>query len=154
VAAPRTSVLFELYAAGQLANELIGREFERRSLKVGAHSVLLLLERRGPLTPTELEGETGLRPSTLRERMQPLFDGELVRRRPRRDDRRSHSLEVTARGRELIRKTRPLVEAAERALAAELGERLEVYREPLQRLVQGAQATLAEQEERKPRNLT
>ena len=99
----RRSVLFEIHVAGQLVNELlVGREFERRRLKVGAQVLLTHIARSGPITPGELERATGLRPSTLRERMQPLFDGELVCRVPSSDDRRSHTLEVTDRGRELL----------------------------------------------------
>ncbi len=87
----RRSLLFEIYVAGQLVNELVAREFERRRLKVGAQVLLTQIARSGPITPSELERATGLRPSTLRERMQPLFDGELVRRVPSAEDRRSHT---------------------------------------------------------------
>lgn len=118
-AVPR-SVLFELYVAGQLANELLARELEVDRLKVGPHALLLLIERDGPLTPTQLEAATGLRPSTLRERMQPLLDGEHVVRRPSAEDRRSHSFETTTRGRELIRRAAPAVEAADQGLVAQL----------------------------------
>jgi hypothetical protein len=76
----RTSVLFDLYVAGQLVNELVSREVERLGLKGPAQILLWHVALKAPVTPTELERETGLRPSTLRERMQPLFDGKMVRR--------------------------------------------------------------------------
>ena len=140
----RRSLLFEIYVAGQLVNELVAREFERRRLKVGAQVLLTQIARSGPITPGELERATGLRPSTLRERMQPLFDGELVRRVPSSEDRRSHKLEVTARGRELLDVTEPAVLGAERNLEAHLEGTLDEYRPALEELVRAGQAALAE----------
>jgi DNA-binding MarR family transcriptional regulator len=143
VAADRETLLFEIVIAGQLVNELAAREFVRRRLKVGAQVLLTHIARSGPITPSELERATGLRPSTLRERMQPLFDGELVRRVPSTEDRRSHSFEITERGRELQEYTWPAIEAAERALEAQLGAPLEAHRESLLAIVRAAQAALA-----------
>ncbi len=140
----RRSVLFEIHVAGQLVNELVGREFERRRLKVGAQVLLTHLARSGPITPGELERATGLRPSTLRERMQPLFDGELVRRVPSSEDRRSHTLEVTDRGRELLDLAEPAVLDAERILEAHLEGALDEYRSALEELVRAGRAALAE----------
>jgi len=139
-----TSVLFELYVAGQLVNELVSREVERLGLKGPAQILLWHVALSGPLTPTELERTTGLRPSTLRERMQPLFDGELVRRVPSKEDRRSHRLEVTQRGHELLDAARPTVEGAERALEEHLEGGLEQYRTALEELVRAGQAALAD----------
>jgi DNA-binding MarR family transcriptional regulator len=144
VKAARTSVLFELYVAGQLVNELVTREVERLGLKAPAQILLWHLALRGPLTPTALERETGLRPSTLRERMQPLFDGELVRRVPNEADGRSHRLEVTDRGHEILDVARPTIVAAEAALEAHLDGGLEQYRAPLEQLVRAGQAALAD----------
>ena len=140
----RRSLLFEIYVAGQLVNELVAREFERRRLKVGAQVLLTQIARSGPITPGELERATGLRPSTLRERMQPLFDGELVRRVPSAEDRRSHRLEVTAPGRELLEAIEPAVRDAERAFEAHLDGTLECYRPALEELVRAGQAALAD----------
>jgi MarR family transcriptional regulator, temperature-dependent positive regulator of motility len=140
----RTSVLFELYVAGQLVNELVSREVERLGLRGPAQILLWHVALHGPLTPTELERATGLRPSTLRERMQPLFDGGLVRRVPSEVDRRSHTLVVTERGRELLDAARPTIDGAERALEAQLEGGLEQYRPMLEDLVRAGQAALAD----------
>ncbi len=144
VTAKRTSVLFDLYVAGQLVNELITREAERLGLKAPAQILLWHVALRGPLTPSELERETGLRSSTLRERMQPLLAAELVRRIPNDEDRRSHRLEVTDVGWELLDNARPTVVNAERALEEHLEGDLEEYRLPLERLVRAGRATLAD----------
>ena len=106
--------------------------------------LLTHLARSGPITPGELERATGLRPSTLRERMQPLFDGELVRRVPSSEDRRSHTLEVTDRGRELLDLAEPAVLDAERILEAHLEGALDEYRSALEELVRAGRAALAE----------
>jgi DNA-binding MarR family transcriptional regulator len=144
VTSKRTSVLFDLYVAGQLVNELITREAERLGLKAPAQILLWHVALRGPVTPTELERATGLRPSTLRERMQPLVEGELVRRVPSDQDRRSHRLEVTDLGWKLLDAARPTVLNTERALARHLEGELEEYRVPLERLVRAGQDALAE----------
>ena len=52
VTAKRTSVLFDLYVAGQLVNELITREAERLGLKAPAQILLWHVALRGPLTPS------------------------------------------------------------------------------------------------------
>jgi DNA-binding MarR family transcriptional regulator len=140
----RTSVLFDLYVAGQLVNELVSRETERRGLKAPAQILLWHVALRGPLTPTELERETGLRPSTLRERMQPLYDSELVRRVPSEEDRRSHRVELTERGRETLDEARPTITAVEQTLEAHLKGELEDYRAALEQLVRAGQAALAD----------
>jgi DNA-binding MarR family transcriptional regulator len=62
---------------------------------------------------------------------------------PSSEDRRSHSFEITERGRELQEHTWPAIEAAERALAAQLDEPLEAHRDSLLALVRAAQAALA-----------
>jgi DNA-binding MarR family transcriptional regulator len=144
VTSKRTSVLFDLYVAGQLVNELITREAERLGLKAPAQILLWHVALRGPLTPSELERETGLRPSTLRERMQPLLEGELVRRIPNDQDRRSHRLEVTDLGWELLDGALPTVLNTERALQEYLDGDLEDYRVPLARLVRAGQEALAD----------
>ena len=140
---PRPTVLFDIYVAGQLVNELVLREFERRGLKVRAEVLLAHIALRGPVTPGELEGLTGLRPSTLRERMQPLLDAQLVRRRPSSEDRRSHTLEVTDEGRAHLEETYPAAVAAQQRLEEELGHSLEEDRPAIEAIVQAAQAALA-----------
>jgi DNA-binding MarR family transcriptional regulator len=144
VTSKRTSVLFDLYVAGQLVNELVTREAERLGLKAPAQILLWHVALSGPLTPSELERETGLRPSTLRERMQPLLEGELVRRVPSDRDRRSHRLEVTDLGWELLDAALPSVLNTERSLEAHLEGELEEYRVPLERLVRAGQKALAD----------
>jgi DNA-binding MarR family transcriptional regulator len=62
---------------------------------------------------------------------------------PSTEDRRSHSFEITERGRELQEYTWPAIEAAERALEAQLGAPLEAHRESLLAIVRAAQAALA-----------
>jgi DNA-binding MarR family transcriptional regulator len=144
VTSKRTSVLFDLYVAGQLVNELVTREAERLGLKAPAQILLWHVALSGPLTPSELERQTGLRPSTLRERMQPLLEGELVRRVPSDRDRRSHRLEVTDLGWELLDAALPTVLNTERALEKHLEGELEEYRVPLEQLVRAGQKALAD----------
>ena len=139
----RPSLLFELYAVGQLAYELVAREYEQRGLKPRGQALLENIHRIGPITPGELERATGLRPSTLRERMQPLLGAGLVRRLPSAEDRRSHRFEVTDRGREVLAEALPAVFAADDALEAALGRPLEEHRAAVEEIMRAAQAALA-----------
>lgn len=96
--------------------------------------MLTLIEIHGPITPSGLEAETGIPKTTLRGRVQGLLRAGFVRRIPNEADARSYYLEVTDDGREFLRKMRPVVRAAERAIEEELGTPIEEYREPLERL--------------------
>ncbi len=140
----RRSLLFEMHLAGQLVYELVAREYEQRGLKIRGQALLEHIHRRGPITPTELERETGLRPSTLRERMQPLLNDGLVHRVPSAEDKRSHRFEITTRGRDVLAEAWPAVVAADRALQAALGYGLEEHRALFEEIVRAGQSALAE----------
>jgi DNA-binding MarR family transcriptional regulator len=139
----RRPVLLELAVANSLASQIFVRELVRAGYPMTQVGMLTLIEIHGPITPTDLEAETGIPKTTLRGRVQGLYRAGLVRRVPNEDDRRSYFLEVTPEGREFLKAMRPIVRAAEQAIEEELGVSLEDYRGPLERLRKANRALLS-----------
>ncbi len=139
----RRPVLLELAVANSLASQVFVRELLRAGYPPTQVGMLTLIEIHGPITPTDLEAETGIPKTTLRGRVQGLFRAGLVRRVPNEADRRSYFLDVTPEGREFLKAMRPLVRAAERAIEEELGVPIEDYRGPLERLRKANRALLS-----------
>jgi len=138
---PRNA-LIEVAVAHQLTSELFDRELLRRGIRPVHAGLLTLVRIHGPITPTALEDETGLPPTTLRERVQGLVDDGYVQRIPNESDRRSYFLDTTAEGDAYLADIEPALRAVERALARELGEPVEAYRDSLHRLRRAAQSLL------------
>ena len=139
----RRPVLLELAVANSLASQVFVRELVRAGYPPTQVGMLTLIEIHGPITPKDLEAETGIPKTTLRGRVQGLYRAGLVDRVPNRSDRRSHFLAVTPEGREFLKAMRPILRAAERAIEAELGVALEDYRAPLERLRKANRALLS-----------
>jgi DNA-binding MarR family transcriptional regulator len=139
----RRPVLLELAVANLLASQIFVRELVRAGYPMTQVGMLTLIEIHGPITPTDLEAETGIPKTTLRGRVQGLARAGLVHRVPNEDDRRSYFLEVTPEGREFLKAMRPIVRAAEQAIEEELGVPLEDYRGPLERLRKANRALLS-----------
>jgi DNA-binding MarR family transcriptional regulator len=139
----RRPVLIELAVANSLASKV----FERKLLGAGypyTHvGMLTLIDIHGPITPRDLEAETGLPKATLRGRIQGLLKRGLVRRVPNEADKRSHFLEVTPEGRQFLKEMEPILRAAEQAIEEELGTPLEEYHAPLERLRKANRALLS-----------
>lgn len=139
----RRPVLIELAVANSLASKI----FERKLLGAGypfTHvGMLTLVDIHGPITPRDLEAETGLPKATLRGRIQGLHSRGLIERLPNEADARSHFLAVTPDGKKFLQEMQPILRAAERAIEAELGVSLEEYRGPLERLRKANRALLS-----------
>ena len=136
----RGSVLLEL----SRTTALLSRLFERQA---GAarplHGALLtLIHILGPITPTDLERESGLPATTLRENVQALLAAGLVRRVPNPDDRRSYFLDSTPEGKAALDAAVPAMRAVEEEIEHELGIPLESYREQVTKLREAAQRLL------------
>ena len=139
----RRPVLLELAVANSLASQVFVRELVRAGYPPTQVGMLTLIEIHGPITPKDLEAETGIPKTTLRGRVQGLYRAGLVDRVPNESDRRSYFLAVTPEGREFLKAMRPILRAAERAIEAELGVALEDYRAPLERLRKANRALLS-----------
>jgi DNA-binding MarR family transcriptional regulator len=128
------TVLLELAVANSLASELFVRELKREGYPFTHVGLLTLIDLYGPITPSDLEAETAIPKTTLRGRLQGLYQRGYVRRRPNADDRRSHFVEVTPKGQKFLEAMGPILETTERVIETELGTPLEDYRASLERL--------------------
>jgi DNA-binding MarR family transcriptional regulator len=138
----RKNALIEVAVAHQLTSELVDRELIRRGIRPVHVGLLTIVDIHGPITPTALEYETGLPPTTLRERIQGLVDDGYVRRIPNEADRRSYFVDTTPEGEAYLAAADPALRAVERALARVLGEPVEVHRQSLNRLRVASQELL------------
>jgi DNA-binding MarR family transcriptional regulator len=125
------SVLLELHSADRLVRTLVMDEMARRGLRPNLFAILALIELHQPVTPSELELETGVRPTTLRDMVNEMVENGHIRRVENAADRRSHFLEVTDEGKRFIRDASEAMAAVEQRLADALGEPLESLRRPL-----------------------
>ena len=100
-----------------------------------------------PVTPTEISAASGVSPTTLRDNIQRLVDGGLVRRLPHPTDGRSYRLELTARGERIIRAADPVLAEAYDALERRLGKPLADYEGAVRELIAALERALAELEE-------
>ena len=100
-----------------------------------------------PVTPTEISAASGVSPTTLRDNIQRLVDGGLVRRLPHPTDGRSYRLELTARGERIIRAADPVLAEAYDALERRLGKPLADYEGAVRELSAALERALAELEE-------
>lgn len=128
------SVLLELAVANALASQLFVRELTRAGYPFTHVGLLTLVQAHGPITPSDLELETGIPKTTLRGRLHGLFASGYVRRVPNAEDRRSHFLEVTPEGERFLHEMEPILRRTEKIIEEELGTPLEDYRAPLRRL--------------------
>jgi DNA-binding MarR family transcriptional regulator len=139
----RRPVLLELAVANALASEIFVRELLRAGYPFTHVGMLTLIEIHGPITPRNLEAETGVPRATLRGRIESLVRRGLVRRVPNEADKRSHFVEVTPEGRQFLKEMQPILRAAEEAIEEELGTSLAEYHDFLERLRKANRAVLS-----------
>jgi DNA-binding MarR family transcriptional regulator len=142
VTAPDDSVVLDVYAAGRLVEELLLEELEPYGLRPNVLSLLSLIRRDGPVTPTALGARIGMRPTTLRDLLGLMVDRGHVRRVDHPTDGRSHLLELTAEGEAFLAAALPAVGRVEERLEAELGGDVEELRPALLRLREAAESAL------------
>lgn len=86
-------------------------------IRPGQFGVLILIDGNPGLNQSELGEAMGVDRSTVVAVIDRLEERGLVARRPAPNDRRSYALELTAAGRSLLARLRPLVAAHEARLA-------------------------------------
>jgi DNA-binding MarR family transcriptional regulator len=137
------SVLVELGIVNALASQLFDRELAQLGLKPVQFGLLTVVATHGPITPTNLERESGLLPTTLRERLRALESAGFVQRVSNPRDRRSHFVEITPAGVTFLKQASLAIRAVENDISSELGTPLEDYRPLLDRLRVASQSLLA-----------
>jgi DNA-binding MarR family transcriptional regulator len=135
-------VLVELGIVNALASQLFDRRMAQLGLKPVQFGLLTVVATHGPITPTNLERESGLLPTTLRERLRALERAGFVQRVSNPRDRRSHFVEITPAGVKFLKEASAAIRAVEEDLSRALGTRLEEYRPLLERLRLAEQSLL------------
>ena len=92
-------LIFQLYTAYQRAGRLVSRALEGTGIRAEDAALYSVLDRHGPLTPTELAGRLGVGASTLTYRLKSLEAQGVVTRRPNPDDGRSALVDLSPEGR-------------------------------------------------------
>jgi DNA-binding MarR family transcriptional regulator len=100
-----------------------------------------------PVTPTAISAASGVPLTTLRDNVQRLVDGGLVRRVPNPSDGRSYLLELTPRGEVMARAADPVLAEAYAALERLLPEPLDHYQATVEELNAALERALAEIDE-------
>jgi DNA-binding MarR family transcriptional regulator len=136
------SVLLDVWAAGRLVEELLLEELEPYGLRPNVLSLLALIRRTGPATPTALGARIGLRPTTLRDLVGLMVDRGHVRRVDHPTDGRSHLLELTPEGEAFLQAALPALDRVEDRLESQPGGELEGLRPALVRLREAAERAL------------
>lgn len=138
------SVLVELGIVNALASQLFDRRLAQLGLKPVQLGLLTVVATHGPITPTRLERESGLLPTTLRERLRALEQAGYVHKVSNPRDRRSHFVEITPEGVHFLKKTVVATRAVEADISRALGTPFEDYRPLLERLRIAQQSLLTE----------
>jgi DNA-binding MarR family transcriptional regulator len=137
---PPRNVLIQLFILGQLAGQLMAREFAREGIDRNDYAVLTVIGAYGPITPTELAAKLGLPPTTLSATIRRL--GGDVARTPHPADRRSYLLELTPGGAERARGGQPALGRSLQAIRDQAGPRTPELEEALLELQQVLRAAL------------
>ena len=119
---PPPPVLFELSVAAQKVGQVLASSLAGTPMRLEDATLLNQLERREPMTPTDLATRLGMSPSTLTYRLKGLEARGWVSRRANPADGRSALLGLTPKGRKTWSAAQPGFIAALRSVE----ERLEL----------------------------
>ena len=139
-APPPRNILIQLFILGQLASQLMAREFDREGVDRNDYAVLTVIGAYGPITPTDLAAKLGLPPTTLSASIRRL--GNHVARSPHPTDKRSYLLELTDGGRARSREGQPALRRSLEAIRAQASTRTPELEEALLELQQVLRAAL------------
>ena len=136
------SLLVELGIVNALASQLFDRQLLQLGLRPAQFGLLSIVATHGPITPTRLERESGLLPTTLRERLRALEMAGFVHRVSNPRDRRSHFVEITPEGVGFLKRASAAARSVENDISGALGSPLEEYRPALEQLRLAQQSLL------------
>jgi DNA-binding MarR family transcriptional regulator len=104
--------------------QLARREFHTDGLDPYMFGLLVHVEHRGAMTPSQLAEETRVTNTSIRDQVQNLVDRGLLERKPNPDDARSYLLELTPEGRRFHERGTAAYDRARARLEQELGRPL------------------------------
>jgi DNA-binding MarR family transcriptional regulator len=116
------NVLLQMFRTSQATRALVMQATEGSGVTPDEYAVLSAVGVLRSTTPTELAGRLGVPPTTISRYVASFVERGLLERAPNPADRRSYLLEVTEKGRAVIRKVVPRF----RKIVEELRERVDV----------------------------
>jgi DNA-binding MarR family transcriptional regulator len=137
-----TNVLFQSYLNGQLMQTLMQRTFEAHGANVEDFGLYSAIGVWGPITPTELAGRIGMRPTTLSSALNRLERRGHVRRTRNPNDGRSHLVELTEAGDRRWKEGWPPLTESVAQVVDQLGDEHEDVVEQLRRLEEALRGAL------------
>ena len=105
--------------------QLARHEFHAAGLDPYMFGLLVHVQHRGTMTPTELAAETRVTNTTIRDQVENLVERGLLVRKANPDDARSYLLELTPAGKRFHERGTAAYDRARAHLARELGRPLE-----------------------------
>jgi DNA-binding MarR family transcriptional regulator len=127
---------------------LVQREFEAAGVDPSNWGLLVHIDARKTITPTQLAAEVGITTTTLRDQLESLVERGLIERRANPFDARSYLVVLTRRGRRDLELGLAASQRAREGLEEQFGS-LEPLRAELLRLVRDSAAVLEDAEARK-----
>ena len=122
-----TAVLQEAYSTGALIEALVNAELRAGGVDPSLFSFLGWIAVLEPVTPGELAAETRMPPTTIRDYLRRLTERGHIVRTPNPADGRSYHVALSAEGRQLVDRGRPLVGAVFKRAEPHLARPAEEY---------------------------
>ena len=114
------SLIHLLHRAGQCAQNIFANEISSGGLTPRQYAVLLTISKNDGISQTGIFTQTGIDRSTLADIMRRMQKKGFIKRRRTKDDARTDSVGLTARGRKLIEKAKSGAQNADKRLLAAL----------------------------------
>jgi len=129
-----------LYTAFQYVGGIVERQLAAVGLPSHLFGLISHVDRRAPVSPSEISAASGVPMTTLRDNIQRLVDRGLATREPNPEDARSYLLALTRKGRLLTRAADPALLEAYLALEERLPRPLDEYEQMLAELIVALEA--------------
>ena len=121
------SPLHLLHRVAQCVGELFEREFGDSDVTPRQLAVIMTVAENKGLSQTKIVDRTGIDRSTLSDIVRRLQKKGLVQRRRTKEDARAYAVDLTDKGRNLLRKATPLVEKVDERIVKALGKGREEF---------------------------
>jgi DNA-binding MarR family transcriptional regulator len=117
-------LFLEVTLVSHFMYQLARREFHAAGLESYMFGLLVHVQHRGTMTPSQLAEETRVTNTTIRDQVQNLVDRGLLARKPNPDDARSYLLELTPKGESFYKRGTAAHDRATKRLSQELNRPL------------------------------
>jgi DNA-binding MarR family transcriptional regulator len=138
---PSTSVLQLLHRASQCAEQLFAAEISGLDITPRQFAVLAKIDELGPASQIGLVEHSGIDRSTMADVVRRVVMKGLVQRRRKKNDSRAYELALTAEGRAVLDRAKPIASRVDRQLLSVLpSDSVDDFLAKLALIVQGRRA--------------